>query len=124
MPGTFKSLVWQRRSLGDSCQTENMAALLNSLFFVFKMSILPEYRVKYYDYIIKWCRGIYVTAHAKMSRLSVKTYSRFITYSNRAHSEQNDDTSMPSTFSLFPEIMTLRIVIMLKRSIARKTALK
>ena len=47
---------------------------------------------------------IYVTAHAKMSHLSVKTYSRFITYSNRAHSEQNDDTSMPSTFSLFPEI--------------------
>ena len=46
----------------------------------------------------------YVTAHAKMSHLSVKTYSRFITYSNRAHSEQNDDTSMPSTFSLFPEI--------------------
>ena len=47
-----------------------------------------------------------VTAHAKMSRLSVETYSSFITYSNRAHPEQNDDTSMPSTFRLFPE-MTL-----------------
>ena len=34
----------------------------------------------------------YVTAHAKLSHLSVKTYSCFTTYSNRAHSEQNDDT--------------------------------
>ena len=36
-----------------------MAALLNSLFFMFKISSLPKYRVKYYDYIIKWCSGIY-----------------------------------------------------------------
>ena len=35
-----------------------MAASLNSLFFVFKMSYLPKYRVKYYDYIVKWCSGI------------------------------------------------------------------
>ena len=34
-----------------------MAALLNSLFFVFKISILPNYHVKYYDYIVKWCSG-------------------------------------------------------------------
>ena len=47
---------------------------------------------------------INVTAYAKLSHLSVQTYSCFITYSNRAHSEQNDDTSMPSTFTLFPEI--------------------
>ena len=32
-----------------------MAALLNSLFFVFNISFLPKYRVIYYDYIVKWC---------------------------------------------------------------------
>ena len=52
------TLVWQRRSLHDSCQSGKMAALLNSLFFVFKISFLPKYRVKYYDYIVKWCSGI------------------------------------------------------------------
>ena len=31
---------------------------LNSLFFVFKISFLPKYRVIYYDYIVKWCNGI------------------------------------------------------------------
>ena len=36
-----------------SCQTGKMAALLNSLFFVFKMLFLPKYRVIYYDYIAK-----------------------------------------------------------------------
>ena len=36
-----------------------MAALLNSSFFAFTNSFLPKYRVKYYDYIIKWCSGGY-----------------------------------------------------------------
>ena len=31
------------------------AALLNSLFFVFKISFMPKYRVIYYGYIVKWC---------------------------------------------------------------------
>ena len=44
------TLAWHRRSLDDSCQSGKMAALLNSLFFVFKISFLPKYRVKYYDY--------------------------------------------------------------------------
>ena len=52
------TLIWPRRSIGSSCQTANMAALLNSLFFVFKISFLPKYRVIYYDYIVKWCSGI------------------------------------------------------------------
>ena len=43
-------LIWVA-SIGRSCQTENMAALLNSLFFMFKMLRLPKYRVIYYDYI-------------------------------------------------------------------------
>ena len=34
-----------------------MAALLNSLSFTFANSFLPMYRVKYYDYIVKWCSG-------------------------------------------------------------------
>ena len=28
------------------------------VFFVFKMSLLPNYCVKYYDYIVKWCSDI------------------------------------------------------------------
>ena len=52
-------LAGQRPSLGDACQRGKMAALLNSLLFVFKMSLLPKYHVKYYDYIVvKWCSGI------------------------------------------------------------------
>ena len=43
---------------GGSCQSGNMAALLNSLVFVFRISFLPKYRVKYYEYIVKWCSGI------------------------------------------------------------------
>ena len=52
-------MAWQRRSIGDSCQSGNMVALLNSLCFVFKISVLPKYRVKYYDYIAMLCSGIY-----------------------------------------------------------------
>ena len=42
----------------SSCKTGKMAALLNSLFFMFKISFLPKYRVIYYDYIVKWCSGV------------------------------------------------------------------
>ena len=45
-------------SLGDACQSGKMATLLNSLFFMFKILFLPNYRVKYYDYIVKWCSGV------------------------------------------------------------------
>ena len=55
-------LIWPQRSLGSSCQTIKMAALLKSLFFVFKISFLPKYRVIYYDCckvmqwdICNWC---------------------------------------------------------------------
>ena len=51
-------LNWPRRSIGSGCQSSEMAALLNSLSFVFKNLFLPNYRVKYYDYIVKWCSGI------------------------------------------------------------------
>ena len=33
-------------------------SVLNSLFSVFKISFLPKYRVKCYDFIVKWCSGI------------------------------------------------------------------
>ena len=49
---------WVAGSFNSSCQLGNMAALLNSLFFVFKISFLLKYRVIYYDYIVKWCSGI------------------------------------------------------------------
>ena len=55
MPGT---LAWQRPGLGDACKSGKMVTLWNSLFFVFKMLLLPNYRVKYYDYIVKWCISI------------------------------------------------------------------
>ena len=42
------------KALTVPCQSANMAALLKSLFFVFKISFLLKYRVKYYDYIVKW----------------------------------------------------------------------
>ena len=54
-PGT---LARQRPGIGDACQSGKMATLLNSLFFVFKISLLPNYLVKYYDYIVKWCSGV------------------------------------------------------------------
>ena len=45
--------------LDHACQCGNMAILLTSLVFVFEISFLPKYRVNYYDYILKWCFGIY-----------------------------------------------------------------
>ena len=50
-------LAREHPGLGDACQSDEMATLLNSLFFVFNIFFLPNYRVKYYDYIVKWCRG-------------------------------------------------------------------
>ena len=39
-------------------QSSDLAALLNLLYFAFTNSFLLKYRVKYYDYIVKWCSGI------------------------------------------------------------------
>ena len=55
MPGTLAN---QRPRLGDACQNSEMATPLNSLSFVSKIFFLPKYRVKYYDYIVKWYSGI------------------------------------------------------------------
>ena len=52
MPDT---LAWQRAGLRDTCQSVKMATLLNSLFFVVEISFLPNYSVKYHDYIVKRC---------------------------------------------------------------------
>ena len=52
------TLNWPRQIIGGGCQSSEMAALLNSLSFAFTNSFLPKYRVKYYDYVIKWCIGI------------------------------------------------------------------
>ena len=32
--------------------------IVDLIVFVFKISFLPNYRVNYYDYIIKWCFGM------------------------------------------------------------------
>ena len=52
------TINWTRQSIGGAWQSSEMAALLNSLFFVFKHVFLPTYRVKHYDYIVKWGSGI------------------------------------------------------------------
>ena len=52
------TLIWPRQSSGGGYQSSAMAALLNSLPFAFRNSFLPKYRVKYYDYVVKWCSGI------------------------------------------------------------------
>ena len=58
VPSTYSG----HAGLGGSCQSGKMAALLNSLFFVFKSLVLPKHRVNYYYYnniiIVKWCSGI------------------------------------------------------------------
>ena len=55
MPG---SLAWQRPNHGDACQSGKTATQSNELFFGFNISLLNNYLVKYYDYIVKWCSGI------------------------------------------------------------------
>ena len=45
-----RMLAWRRAGLGHACQSGNMAILLTSLLFMFKISFLPKYRVNYYDY--------------------------------------------------------------------------
>ena len=46
MSGT---MVWQRPDIGDACQSGKIATLLISICFVFNISLLPNYRVKYYE---------------------------------------------------------------------------
>ena len=48
-------LILPRHSLCRSCQSTDMATLLNSISFVFKISFLPKYCVIYYVYTVKWC---------------------------------------------------------------------
>ena len=52
IPATF---ICPRQSIGRSCQSTEIATLLKSIYFVFKISFLPKYRVIYYDYTVKWC---------------------------------------------------------------------
>ena len=68
-----------------------MAALLNSLSFAFTNSALPMYRVKYYDYIIKWCSGYNVicvyrwilTKFSFKEQIEEKTTSLLVQIDNR-----------------------------------------
>ena len=45
-----RTLAWGREGLGHAWQNGNMAILLTSLLFVFKILFLPKYRINYYDY--------------------------------------------------------------------------
>ena len=51
------TLNWTQQSIGGACQSSEIAALLNSLYFVFTNLSLPKYCVKHYDYIVKWYSG-------------------------------------------------------------------
>ena len=51
------TLTWQGSCTGDACESGNIAKLLNSLLSVVNISFLLTNRVKYYDYVVKWCNG-------------------------------------------------------------------
>ena len=51
LPTTY--VAWQHHQ--GFCESWKMATLMNSSFFVFKMSLRRNYRVKYYYFIVKWC---------------------------------------------------------------------
>ena len=57
-------------SLGDAA-SRKMATLMNSSFFVLKISLLRNYRVKCYDYIVKWCSGIVCDWSAPLDNSSI-----------------------------------------------------
>ena len=51
------TLNWPRKSIGGACQSSEMAALFNSLSFVFTNLFLPKNCVKHYDYnckVVQW----------------------------------------------------------------------
>ena len=48
------TLAMQRAGLGDASQSGEMLILLNLSFFVLNNLFLPNYCVKYHDYIVKW----------------------------------------------------------------------
>ena len=50
MSGT---LAWHQPGFGDACQSGKMVTLLKSSLLLFKMSLLPNHRVKYLSYYCK-----------------------------------------------------------------------
>ena len=42
----------------DERQSGKTTTLFQSLFFVFRISFMANYRDKYYDYIVKWCSAV------------------------------------------------------------------
>ena len=50
-----------------------MAALLNSLSFAFANSFLSKYRVKYCDYFVKWCSGVYRRVNLRLNPKQIDT---------------------------------------------------
>ena len=60
-------------------QSGKMATLLNSLFFVFKISLLPNYHFTYYDYVLKWCNGVTCNwcVSLDIGLILALTYSRY-----------------------------------------------
>ena len=67
-----------------------MAAPLNSLSFAFTNSFLPKYRVKYYDYIIKWCSGLQCNWCVSMDIDSILALRLWVTIMVRVHVNSNE----------------------------------
>ena len=65
------TLIWPRRSIGSSFQIGKMASLLNSLFFVFKISFLPKYRV---IFIVIICKVVQWDIMGKNFKMCSKAY--------------------------------------------------
>ena len=79
MSGT---LAWQQPGLRDACQSSKMAILFNALLFLFRISLLSDYREKYYDCIIvMWCGGVacnlYVSLDISLVLALKLTYSQY-----------------------------------------------
>ena len=68
-----------------------MVALLNSLFFVFKISFLPKYRVIYYDYIVKWCSGNWCVSLDISQMLALSNVER-----SEYHTQIKSQTNAPA----------------------------
>ena len=78
MPST---LAWQKPGLGDACQSGKMVILFNALLFLFRISLLSEYREKYYDYIIvKWCSGVACYWYVSLDIAIVLALIVYLTY--------------------------------------------
>ena len=96
------TLAWRQAGLDHACQSGNMAILLTSILFVFEISFLPKYRVNYYDYIIKWCFGIYCNGCVSLDIAHILALSR-----NNILNTKNTEINSAAIFPVWHELTML-----------------